>query len=80
MESAIDDKIARLKGLIAFTKEHSRFPNSQELMQFGGFGNIPCDPDSADDFRIKVKFFEKWIAFLETNRRSPTNDELPDPF
>lgn len=49
-------------------------------MELGLMGNIPCDADKSSDFRKKLKFFEDMTAFLEKNRRFPTDDELQNPF
>jgi len=46
----------------------------------GCYGVIPCDLDNVHDFKVKLDFFEKLVAFVERERRFPDNGERPDPF
>jgi len=80
MKEMINEKNSKLRSIIAFAKEQSRFPNSTELQNMRCYGEIPCDLDSVSDFKIKLEFFEKLVEFQEKEGRFPDNDELSDPF
>ena len=80
MAEMINEKITKLKTIITFAKEHSRFPNFTELQSMGYYGEIPCDVNNVHDFNKMLEFLETLVEFVEKEGRFPDNEELPDPF
>lgn len=72
--------VNQLQKLIDFMKANQRMPSSDELQQFGSGGDLSSTQPGSPEFYRQLAYLESVVEFVKTQRRFPTQEELPDPF
>ncbi len=78
--AGITDAVHRLRRLLAFIKANNRMPSQEELTLLGGAGCMSLSAPGAKEFQEQVSYLEALANYLEQHGRTPTEEELPDPF
>jgi hypothetical protein len=79
-EQSALELVPKLRSLSTFIRANNRMPTSDEMAQFGAFGDLTQTLPGTADFDRQVTYLEDLATFIEQNGRYPAEEEMPDPF